>query len=187
VVVTSAAFGISSASILERGSYNKAPVYVQPSYDRRGAYIGVNVGYGWGRSADTSSLSAGSAPVLFGDINGSNINGVVGGGLIGYNQLALALVFRGRVPRQQPVKQSFVHCPTGVCTPGNAVPMTISQSLAGSERFVAGRVFWFLQLFWCTPRAASLIGKSIQNRRLLPQLERTTLTLLGLSAAASKA
>jgi outer membrane immunogenic protein len=117
--------------ILERGSYSKAPVYVQPGYDWTGAYIGVNVGYSWGRSADTSSLSAGSGPVLFGDINRSKMNGVVGGGQIGYNWQMQSWLWGFEADFQGSSQRSnHSHtCPTGVCTPGNAVPVTISQKL----------------------------------------------------------
>src|ERR1700728_1243287 len=49
-----------------------------------GAYFGANAGFAWGRSADTSILNTGGAPLLS-DTLTSGMNGVVGGGQIGYN------------------------------------------------------------------------------------------------------
>jgi outer membrane immunogenic protein len=136
-----AGIGAASAADLATRPYSKAPVYVEPGYDWTGFYIGANVGYSWGRSADTSSLSAGAGgPVLFTDTNRSNMNGVVGGGQIGYNwQMqnwlwGLEADFQGTGQRGS---HSYT-CPTGVCTapfgvvapfPGPAVPATLSQQI----------------------------------------------------------
>src|SRR5882757_6157690 len=51
----------------------KAPAvpYVAP-YSWTGFYIGANLGYGWARASDDLGMS-------------SNLNGVIGGGQIGYN------------------------------------------------------------------------------------------------------
>src|ERR1700709_137694 len=66
--------------------YTKAaPVYVAPVYNWTGFYIGGNVGYSWGRSRDTATLTDGTGTILFTDIARNNMDGVVGGGQIGYN------------------------------------------------------------------------------------------------------
>jgi outer membrane immunogenic protein len=140
VVAFSAMIGAGSASAADIGAapYDKTPAYVVPVYDWSGAYIGVNLGYGWGRSSDTSGLGA---PTLFTDTVRSNMNGIVGGAQIGYNlQMQNWLV--GLEADFQGTGQSSNHsftCPAGVCTstlvggflpiPGPAVPVTLRQQL----------------------------------------------------------
>src|SRR3984957_12125955 len=66
--------------------YTKAPVYVDPGFDWTGFYVGGNLGYSWGRSSDTSTLTnATTGAVLLTTSDKSDLNGVVGGGQIGYN------------------------------------------------------------------------------------------------------
>jgi outer membrane immunogenic protein len=65
--------------------YTKAPAPVAVVYDWTGFYIGGNVGYSWGRSSDTSTLTNGVGTVLFTSADKTNLDGVVGGGQIGYN------------------------------------------------------------------------------------------------------
>jgi outer membrane immunogenic protein len=74
--------GAASAADLEATPYGKTPAYVVPVYNWSGAYIGVNHGYGWGRSSDPSGLGA---PALFTDTVRSNMNGIVGSAQIGYS------------------------------------------------------------------------------------------------------
>jgi outer membrane immunogenic protein len=87
VAVLIASFGVTSAlaADLPARTYAKAPVYVDPGYNWSGFYIGGNIGYSWGRSSDTSSLSNGAGTVLFTSAGSSNLDGVVGGGQAGYN------------------------------------------------------------------------------------------------------
>jgi outer membrane immunogenic protein len=130
----------ASAADLEPRPYSKAPVYFQPGYDWTGLYIGANVGFSWGRSADTSSLSAGGGPALFSDTNRSRMDGVVGGAQIGYNSQMQNWLW-GFEADFQGTGQRGTHsytCPTGVCTPpvgflapvpGPAVPVTMTQQL----------------------------------------------------------
>jgi outer membrane immunogenic protein len=84
-VAICASVGAASAADIAARPYDKAPVYVEPVYDWTGFYIGANLGYSWGRSADTSTLSAGGPPILFTDTVSSHMNGVIGGGQLGYN------------------------------------------------------------------------------------------------------
>jgi outer membrane immunogenic protein len=65
--------------------YAKAPLPAVVVYDWTGFYIGGNIGYSWGRSSDTSSLTNPAGTVLFASLGSSNLNGVLGGGQIGYN------------------------------------------------------------------------------------------------------
>ena len=134
-IATIASIDAGSAADLGARPYSNAPVYFQPGYDWTGIYIGANVGFGWGRSSDTSALSAG--PTLFSDTNRSKLDGVVGGGQIGYNwQMQNWLV--GLEGDFQGTGQRGIHsftCPTGVCTasvgalPGPALPVSLTQQL----------------------------------------------------------
>jgi outer membrane immunogenic protein len=57
-----------------------------PVYDWTGGYVGLNLGGSWGRASSTvngTNAFAGAAP--FAISTSSNMNGVVGGGQIGYN------------------------------------------------------------------------------------------------------
>jgi outer membrane immunogenic protein len=130
------AFGAWAAD-LDAVPYGKAPAYIVPAYDWSGAYIGFNVGYGWGQASDTAGLGF---PALFTDSANLNMNGVVGGAQIGYilqmqNWVAgLEADFQGT---RQTDSHSFT-CPAGVCSailnglvalPGPAVAVTSSQQL----------------------------------------------------------
>jgi outer membrane immunogenic protein len=67
--------------------YTKAPAYVDPGYDWTGFYVGGNVGYSWGNSNSTLTLTDPGPPstVLNSTSNKFKMDGVVGGGQIGYN------------------------------------------------------------------------------------------------------
>jgi outer membrane immunogenic protein len=128
------------AADLAARPYSKAPVYVEPVYNWTGFYIGGNVGYSWGRSRDTATLTNGAGTVLFTDIASRNMDGVVGGGQAGYNWQTSSWLF-GLEADFQGTGQRGDHvftCPIGVCTPttgvvsvfpGPAVPVALSQKL----------------------------------------------------------
>jgi outer membrane immunogenic protein len=65
--------------------YTKAPVYVEPIFNWTGFYVGGNLGYSWGRSSDTSTLTSNTGTVLLTSSDKTDLNGIVGGGQIGYN------------------------------------------------------------------------------------------------------
>ena len=73
------------AADLPARTYTKAPVYFEPVFNWTGFYVGGNIGYSWGRSSDTSALTNGAGTVLFASTDKTDLNGVVGGGQIGYN------------------------------------------------------------------------------------------------------
>ncbi len=108
--------GISAASAADLAArpYTKAPVIVEPGYNWSGFYIGGNVGYSWGRErtdgtlAGTQSVSVfrtGPPPFLLPGfpvttalatqslIGRADMNGVIGGGQIGYNWQASRWLF----------------------------------------------------------------------------------------------
>ena len=66
--------------------YVKAPVIVDPGYNWTGFYAGVNIGYSWGRSSSTQSfVDSASGAILNSSAVKFNMDGVIGGGQIGYN------------------------------------------------------------------------------------------------------
>ena len=71
--------GAASAADLPARMVTKAPPPPPPMYNWTGFYIGANVGGSWGRQ-DVSLVTAAGALT-----NGNDINGVIGGGQIGYN------------------------------------------------------------------------------------------------------
>jgi outer membrane immunogenic protein len=129
----------ASAADLAARPYTKAPV-MAPVYDWTGFYIGGNVGYSWGRSSDTSTLTNGAGTVLFTTGAGANMDGVIGGGQIGYNWQIQNWVWGLEADIQgsdQKGRRDYL-CPTGVCTPpfgviavfpGPAVPVALDQKL----------------------------------------------------------
>ena len=65
--------------------YTKAPVMVEPVFNWTGFYVGGNLGYSWGRSSDTSTVTNGLGTTFVTTGGSSNLDGIVGGGQIGYN------------------------------------------------------------------------------------------------------
>ena len=66
--------------------YTKAPVYVEPVFDWTGFYIGGNLGYSWGRASDSTAITnAAGTTTLLSVTDRTSLNGIVGGGQIGYN------------------------------------------------------------------------------------------------------
>jgi outer membrane immunogenic protein len=85
-VASIAATGALAADLPMRAApYTKAPVYVEPVFNWTGFYIGGNLGYSWGRSSDTSTITNGAGTVLFTSAGKTDLDGIVGGGQIGYN------------------------------------------------------------------------------------------------------
>jgi outer membrane immunogenic protein len=71
--------GAASAADLPARMVTKAPPPPPPMHNWTGFYVGVNVGGSWGRQ-DVSLVTAGGALT-----NGNDVNGVIGGGQVGYN------------------------------------------------------------------------------------------------------
>ena len=130
------------AADLPARTYTKAPVYVEPVFDWTGFYIGGNVGYSWGRSSDTSTLTNTPGTVLFTSSDKTNLDGIVGGGQIGYNWQMQGWLFGLEADIQgtdEKGTRNFT-CPQATCTPnvggflalvipGPAVPAALSQKI----------------------------------------------------------
>src|ERR1700749_5103096 len=115
-----ALFGATSdlAADLSAPIYTKAPVVVDPGYNWTGFYVGGNLGYSWGRSSDTSSLTNGAGTTLFTTAGSSNLNGVVGGGQIGYNWQVQNWLWGFEADIQGTGERGSrdLTCPIGICT-----------------------------------------------------------------------
>jgi outer membrane immunogenic protein len=96
VAAIGALIGITAASAadLPARTYTKAPVIVDPGFNWSGFYLGANIGYSWGRSSNTETISnfATGAP-LFTGTSRNDVNGVIGGGQFGYNWQAARWLF----------------------------------------------------------------------------------------------
>ncbi len=135
--------GISSASAADLAArpYTKAPVIVEPGYNWSGFYIGGNVGYSWGRERTDGTLAGSQnvsvfrtgGPTLVSSITTplatqplvgrANMNGVIGGGQIGYNWQAsrwlfgLETDFQGSDERVTADVCTVAGCPFGIVGP----------------------------------------------------------------------
>ncbi len=69
----------ASAADLPARMVTKAPPPPPPMFNWTGFYLGLNIGGSWG-SQDVSLVTPGATVT-----NGNNVNGVIGGGQIGYN------------------------------------------------------------------------------------------------------
>jgi outer membrane immunogenic protein len=122
------------AADLAPAPYTKAPVYVDPGYSWTGFYLGGNIGYSWGTSRDTSTVTnTTTGVVLFAGADKSNLNGFVGGGQIGYNWQMQSWVWSLEADIQGTGEQgsrAFIYVPAGfniaVLTP---VPVNLSQKI----------------------------------------------------------
>ncbi|MGY8633281.1 porin family protein [Bradyrhizobium sp. 14AA] len=120
--------------------YTKAPpVAVDPTYNWSGFYAGLNIGYGWGRSATTVDFidSRGGAPL--GSSAGTfDLNGVTGGGQIGYNWQHEMVVFGVEADFQGSGRKGRFDAlcagapdglQDGICTPGHRGDNTFDPAL----------------------------------------------------------
>lgn len=85
-VVSLLATSAMAADLTAPKPYVKAPPVVATVYGWTGFYVGGNIGYGWGRSSnsvDISDLATGAT--LFTNTSSNDVDGVIGGGQVGYN------------------------------------------------------------------------------------------------------
>ena len=148
VAVLAGSLGATSAlaADLPARTYTKAPVMVDPGYNWSGFYIGGNIGYSWGRSNDTSTLTNGAGTTLFTTAGSSNLDGVVGGGQIGYNWQMQNWVWgleadiqgtgergsRDDLPGRRLLRRRLS---ARLVVPGAAVPVSLTSKSTGSARF----------------------------------------------------
>jgi outer membrane immunogenic protein len=137
----------ASAADLAPAPYVKAPPVVSPVYNWTGFYIGGNIGYSWGRSNDTSTITNAAGAALLTTQNSSSLDGIIGGGQIGYNwQADKSWVLGVEADIQGTGEKGNINfsCPAGVCS-GNVLAVTGATPFALSQQIdwfgtVRGRV-----------------------------------------------
>jgi outer membrane immunogenic protein len=150
-----AAAALSSSAFAADMAVKAPPAPIDSGYNWTGFYIGGNIGYSWGRSRDDSTFTNGAGTVLFASSGRSSLDGVVGGGQIGYNwQMQNWLWgFEADIQGTSERGSRDFTCPTGVCISatipiagavvtilGPPVPVSLDQKLEwfGTVRGRAG-------------------------------------------------
>jgi outer membrane immunogenic protein len=195
-----AAIGVAPAlaADLPAAVYTKAPP-IGAIYDWTGFYIGGNVGYGWGQSHDTSTITNTAGMTLFTNTDKTSMSGVVGGGQIGYNWQMQRMVVGLEADIQgtdEKGSRSFT-CPT-TCSPGTflgiilpngtllfapgpAVPATMSQKIEwfGTVRARAGALVDPKVLVYATGGLAYGEVKASEAIGVVPAVFSSTSTNIG--------
>ncbi|EJN13988.1 opacity protein [Bradyrhizobium sp. YR681] len=120
--------------------FTKAPpVAVDPGTNWSGFYAGLNIGYGWGRSATTADfIDSGGGALLSSSAGKFALNGASGGGQIGYNwQREMFVVGLEADFQGSGQKGSFAALcagapdgvQDGICTPGHRGDNTFDPAL----------------------------------------------------------
>jgi outer membrane immunogenic protein len=122
----------------------KAPPMPVAVYNWTGFYIGANIGYSWGRSSDSSTLTDGAGTVLFANSDSRDLNGIVGGGQVGYNWQVANWVWGLEADIQGTDERGsrVFTCPTGVCTP-NIVGVAVVPGPAVAVSPMDQEIEWF--------------------------------------------
>jgi len=113
------------------------PLYMQaPVYSWTGWYVGVNVGYSWGRSESDFSFANGSGAVAFVGSDAANLNGVIGGGQFGFNRQIYNYVWGFEADFQGSAQKgsSGAICPGGTTSPPAAVNSACAPGHIGDTR-----------------------------------------------------
>jgi outer membrane immunogenic protein len=124
--------------------YTKAPPPVVAVYNWTGFYVGGNVGYSWGRSRDDSALANTAGTVLFANSSAVNLDGIVGGGQIGYNWQVQNWVwgFEADIQGTDEKGSRLFTCPTGVCSPPFGV-LAVFPGAAVNVSPMDQKIEWF--------------------------------------------
>ena len=143
-IATVAATSAMAADLpMKQPVYTKAPVYVEPIFDWTGFYVGGNLGYSWGRSSDTSTITNGAGTIVFSSVDRTDLNGIVGGGQIGYNWQMQNWLF-GFEADIQGTGEKGTHgylCPQSTCLP-NIVGAAVVLGPAVTEA-LSQKIDWF--------------------------------------------
>jgi len=127
------ATGAMAADLAAR-PYVKAPAVAAVVDSWTGFYIGGNVGYSWGRARNTETISnfATGVPLATGTGTGSNdVNGVIGGGQIGYNWQMQNWLFGLETDIQGSGEKGAINFTCVACAnDGTNITSTITQKLS---------------------------------------------------------
>ena len=143
IATVSATSAMAADLPMKQPVYTKAPVYVEPIYDWTGFYVGGNLGYSWGRSSDTSTITNGAGTIVFSSVDRTDLNGIVGGGQIGYNWQMQNWLF-GFEADIQGTGEKGTHgylCPQSTCLP-NIVGAAVVLGPAVTEA-LSQKIDWF--------------------------------------------
>ncbi len=84
--VAGSALGVATAASAADLPVKARPLPPPPVWSWTGFYLGANLGYSWGKSDSTVSFFDATTGTLLASVPGSfDLNGVIGGGQIGYN------------------------------------------------------------------------------------------------------
>jgi outer membrane immunogenic protein len=143
ISIAAAAWLLATAAFaadLPMRTYTKTPIFVEPLFNWTGFYLGGNIGYSWGRSSDASTLTNTAGTALFASTGTTDLNGVVGGGQIGYNWQIQNFVWGLEADIQgtnEKGTRNFL-CPAGICT-----PPAILAPVAGISAALGQKIDWF--------------------------------------------
>jgi outer membrane immunogenic protein len=108
--------------------YKAPPVIVDP-WSWTGVYIGLNVGYSWGRSNTTESVYNNATNALLYTANNTfKMNGAIGGGQIGANWQSgiWVLGLEADIQWSGQKGSTFFTCPAQVCNNTTAIPAALT-------------------------------------------------------------
>jgi outer membrane immunogenic protein len=186
------------AADLPMQTYTKTPMFVEPVFNWTGFYVGGNIGYSWGRSSDSSTLTNTAGTLLFASTGTTNLNGVVGGGQFGYNWQVQNWVWGLEADIQgtnEKGSRNFT-CPAGVCVPGPLiniavipgppVPVALNQKIDwfGTVRGRAGVLATPTLLLYATGGLAYGQVNSSDSIGVVPTAFSTNATNVGWTAGA---
>src|ERR1700674_3408860 len=118
----------ANAADLPAKMYTKAPV--ADPWNWTGTYLGVNLGYSWGRSAtDTTFSNSTTGAVLSTSSNSFNLDGIIGGLQLGYNKQNGNLVWGVetdfQLSGQRGNSDGTFTCSVAICQAGNPTFATL--------------------------------------------------------------
>jgi outer membrane immunogenic protein len=142
----------AAADLPARNVYKAAPM-VAPAFSWTGWYAGVNLGYGWGSERGTGTIAGSALPINGAFSSNTRFSGVAGGGQIGYNWQANALVFGIEADLQGTTERKQF---TAGCGVGCAVSVTDSLPAFGTIRGRLGFAAWNRGLIYVTGGGAWL-------------------------------
>ena len=130
------------AADLPMQPYTKAPMYLESVFNWTGFYVGGNVGYSLGRSSNSETISNSlTGAVVANGASRDNVNGVIGGGQLGYNWRISNWVagFEGDFQGSRERGFTMLVCP-GCGNGPSDITSTLTQKLAwfGTVRGRAG-------------------------------------------------
>jgi high affinity Mn2+ porin len=119
IAATSTASGLALATEPLDRKHAKARVASAVYYDWSGPYLGINAGYGFGKSQTDALFSDPAGSPLFASRASSKLNGIIGGAQTGYNWQAGIWLLGFETDVQATIQRSSqaASCPGSICNP----------------------------------------------------------------------